>query len=162
MTALIAAVAIISGLVPGLSKKEAWYLEVEQTGGLTPELVEVYRTEINPPAPPIVLPAQPRPRRIPPAQYPPGVEQWRTLVSGYPWPVDIMLDVMRCESGGLHTAASHTDDHGLLQIHYPIWGPHFGVTRQQLYDPALNIDLAYRIYQAQGLTAWVCYKKLYL
>lgn len=85
-----------------------------------------------------------------------GIEQWRPIVEVYDWNPDRMMKIMHCESRGVPTASSHTDDHGLLQIHYPIWGPAFGVTRNDLYDPVLNIDIGYRVYAAQGYSAWVC------
>lgn len=85
-----------------------------------------------------------------------GHEGWEPIVEVYNWDVDRMMRIMWCESRGVPTASSHTDDHGLFQIHYPIWGPAFGVSRNDLYDPVLNVDIAYKVYAQQGYGAWVC------
>lgn len=143
---------------------QAWLEEVDAAGGLTIELVDEYRdfTDRHQPSATIQRPTSlqtPTPPP-PPRTYSAGVEQWRTSIAAYAgWNVDTMLRIMACESGGNPYAVSHTDDHGLLQIHYPIWGPHFGVTRDDLYVPAVNIDLAWRIYNQQGYGAWVCYRR---
>ena len=82
------------------------------------------------------------------------VDQWRGLVGEWFTDVDRALCVIDQESSGNPNAVSPTDDHGLFQIHYPIWGPHFGVTRDQLYDPTLNVRLAAAILGIQGWHAW--------
>ena len=139
---------------------DAWIAEINTAGGLTPELVEAFLAfeELHKPPPVRAVKAQPAPASSPPAGWSPGVEQWRPAIAAYDWNVEIMLRIMSCESGGNPNAVSHTDDHGLLQIHWPIWGPAFGYTRAQLHDPATNIDVAYRVYKAQGYRAWVCYR----
>ena len=76
----------------------------------------------------------------------------------YDWDVEHMLRIMRCESRGVPTAVSHTDDHGLFQIHWPIWGPAYNVSRTDLYDPILNTDIAWRVFAQQGYGAWVCHR----
>ena len=87
------------------------------------------------------------------------VEQWRALVADHFSDIEMALCVMRYESGGNPRAASPTDDHGLFQIHYPIWGPAFGVSRQDLYDPETNVRLARRIWESQGWSAWSAYNR---
>ena len=79
---------------------------------------------------------------------------WRGLVAEWFSDVDRAMCVLDHESGGNPNAASPTDDHGLFQIHYPIWGPHFGVSRADLKVPALNVRLASLILKAQGWGAW--------
>ena len=87
------------------------------------------------------------------------VEQWRSLVAEHFADVELALCVMRYESGGNPSAASPTDDHGLFQIHYPIWGPAFGVSRADLYNPVTNVILAQRIWELQGWQAWSAYRR---
>ena len=90
-----------------------------------------------------------------------NTEQWRTLVQQY-WPsdkVDRVLCLMGHESGGNKNAVSPTNDHGLMQINHYYWGDVFGVTKNDLYDPDLNVRLAYQIYLRQGWTAWAVYNK---
>ena len=82
------------------------------------------------------------------------VDQWRGLVGEWFSDVDRAMCVLEWESEGDPNAVSPTDDHGLFQIHYPIWGPHFGVSRADLYDPVLNVRLASLILKAQGWGAW--------
>lgn len=100
-----------------------------------------------------------------------GVEQYRPLVEKY-FPkgeVDNALVIMAHESGGNPNAVSRTNDHGLMQIHAPLWTNFFGVTTEQLKDPNLNIELAYKIWdRADGKVgngqgswkAWSTYKYL--
>lgn len=88
------------------------------------------------------------------------VDQWRSLVAEhFPEETALALCVMRFESGGNLSAMSPTDDHGLFQIHYPIWGLAFGVSRADLYDPVLNVTLARRIWELQGWAAWSAWKR---
>lgn len=66
--------------------------------------------------------------------------------------VDNALTIMEHESRGNTNAVSSTDDHGLLQINAPSWCNYFGVTREQLKNPELNISLSYRIWdRADGV-----------
>ena len=82
------------------------------------------------------------------------VDQWRGLVGEFFTDVDRALCLIDWESSGNPNAASPTDDHGLFQIHYPIWGPHFGVSRADLYDPTTNVRLAAIILDAGGWGMW--------
>lgn len=101
-------------------------------------------------------PATPAPsasRKV--AQVSPGVEQWRSIVAQYDWPVNIALAIMRCESGGNPTAVSPTNDHGLFQINkgLQIYG-------EQIYDPAFNVKVAYekKYKTKQSWNHWTVYK----
>jgi hypothetical protein len=139
----IAAVTAALILMPVLPAKadhghEDWQLKRT----LPSEAIETYEQAHPPPPPP-----------APPVT---GVEQWRPLVEVYDWDTERMLRIMRCESGGNPNAVSHTDDWGLLQLHAPLWTKAFGVTRQQLLEPTLNVDLAWRIWADWGYQAWVC------
>ncbi len=84
-------------------------------------------------------------------------EQYRPLVSKYAWNADVALAVMKAESGCRYNASNWNDrhstcmgSHGLFQI-----ACFDGV----VYDPAQNIAIAYRKYQARGWQPWtVCTK----
>ena len=92
-----------------------------------------------------------------------SVERWRYLVEKY-FPanqVENALLVMQGESGGNPNAVSHTSDYGLFQINAPTWCKFFGVTREQLKDPELNVKLARVIYdRAGGWAPWVYARKI--
>lgn len=91
-----------------------------------------------------------------------NVEQYRPLVAKY-FPsneVDNALVIMTHESGGNPNAVSPTNDHGLMQIHAPLWTNFFGVTTDQLKDPETNIKLASTIWQRGGWRAWSTYRYL--
>lgn len=47
--------------------------------------------------------------------------------------------------GGLLRAVSGRADIGLAQIHYPLWGPVFGLRPEDLLDPWINLHVAARI-----------------
>ena len=89
-----------------------------------------------------------------------NVEQWRELVAAY-FPPDLVstaLCVIRYESGGNPDAKNpRSTARGLFQILASLWAPHFGVSYQDLYNPELNVRLAYKIYLSQGWGAWTVY-----
>ena len=109
-------------------------------------------------------PAPPKESQTTPTQDTPkqtGCEEYRSEISKYDWDVNLMMAIMKAESGCRTNAVG--DD-------YPIGGVHavscglFQVrsigTRPScsaLKDPATNIAWAYRIYQGQGLKAWSVY-----
>ena len=77
-----------------------------------------------------------------------GCEQYRGIVSQYPWDADTALFVMKKESGCNPNAVSPTNDHGLFQIH-----------GEKIYDPAQNTARAYQKYEggrvgANNFSAW--------
>lgn len=78
-----------------------------------------------------------------------NVEQWRSIVAKYPWPVDQAMLTMSRESGGNPRAISKTDDHGLFQIHHGL--ANYG---QAIYDPETNVRIAYNMYKARGWRPW--------
>lgn len=82
-----------------------------------------------------------------------GVEQWRSVVAAHfpPNAVDTMLCLMRYESGGNPNAVNPTSGAaGLFQI-MPFWWSHYGGDR---YNPDTNVDVARRIFDQQGYSAW--------
>jgi hypothetical protein len=85
-----------------------------------------------------------------------NVEQWRSLVSQYPWSVNIALKIMACESGGNPNAVSRTNDYGLFQINHGL--QNYGT---KIYDPDFNVALAYNhFYVNRGWQPWSCARKL--
>lgn len=123
------------------------------------------KLENTPPPPP--APA-PRPVSAPPAVSvvtPPGtytgmgnnVEQWRSLVAAY-FPagsVDHALAVIKCESGGNAWADNPTSSAtGLFQIMATLWGPAYGYTTAQLFDPAINTMIAADLHAKNGWRDW--------
>lgn len=84
------------------------------------------------------------------------VQRWASLVAVY-WPADEIpwvLCMIRHESGGNSNALSYANSRGLLQLHAPSWAAHFGVTAEDLYNPEINLALAYRIRLTEGRAAW--------
>jgi hypothetical protein len=63
---------------------------------------------------------------------------------------------MACESGGNPSSVSHTNDHGLFQVHNGL-----AVHGQAIYNPEYNVSLAYNGYYARrGWQPWTCARKL--
>ena len=61
---------------------------------------------------------------------------------------------MLCESGG-DPDARNGESIGLYQIHYPSHAARVE-SRQALYDPAINVRVAFQIYSEQGWLPWAC------
>lgn len=82
-----------------------------------------------------------------------GVEQWRALVSQYPWPVEEALRVMKCESGGRADAVGprYVDRYG--KSHWPM--SLFQVMDGPA-DPAANVAVAYGMWARAGWGPWTC------
>lgn len=80
-----------------------------------------------------------------------GVDRWRSLCEKhFPGIADQCLAIMSKESGGNPTAYSPTNDAGLMQINVPTWGPFFGLTAEQLFDPETNMKCARVVYDRAG------------
>lgn len=69
-------------------------------------------------------------------------EQWVRLAP-------IMYRESRCQP----TAYNRSGASGLLQI-MPMWAPHCGVTRSQLFDASTNLRCGVHILRVQGWQAW--------
>lgn len=93
-----------------------------------------------------------------------GCEQYRSLVSLYNWDVNVALAIMRAESGCNHMADNSglnrdgTSDKGLMQIN-SIHVTSGLISDQGRYDPAANLDAAYKLYRGAGnsFTPWAAY-----
>jgi Transglycosylase SLT domain len=68
---------------------------------------------------------------------------------GQPWALGIrgraLYPKTRAEALALVQAVGGRADIGLAQIHYPIWGPAFGLRPEELLDPWVNLHVAARI-----------------
>ena len=86
-----------------------------------------------------------------------SVEQWRTVVATQfpPEQVDNALCVIDSESGGNPNAKNpNSNARGLAQIMTSVWGPYFGWTYEDFYNPELNVYAAARIWEMSGWTPW--------
>ena len=65
---------------------------------------------------------------------------------GHPWALNIRGKALyprtRAEARALLQAALGYADIGVAQIHYPIWGPVFGLRPEELLDPWINLHVA--------------------
>ena len=90
------------------------------------------------------------------------VERWRPLVAEY-FPVgevDTAMCIIRHESSGDPRADNpRSTATGLFQILESLWGPHYGVSTAELYEPHTNIRLASDIWKEQGWGAWSPYQR---
>ena len=69
------------------------------------------------------------------------------------WEARKMLCIIGRESGFNKMARSRTNDHGLAQANI-IWARPMGKTWEKRYTIKGGIEIAYRIYRAQGWQAW--------
>ena len=86
----------------------------------------------------------PRPRTTPITARGMGndVLQWVPLILVYfPDDLDLVLCVMAAESGGNPNAYNPSGASGLMQI-LASWAPVFGYTAGDLFDPAINLEIA--------------------
>lgn len=72
------------------------------------------------------------------------------------------MQICRLESQGVATADNWSDSHkgcdgsfGLFQI-----GCLHGVSRKQLHNPIVNIQVAYDLWKTEGWYPWTTYKKI--
>lgn len=84
------------------------------------------------------------------------------LVLNYDWPQATALRICNAESHGNANALNTRDDHGKCRGSYGLmqiacfWFPFYGY--EITFDPQINIDIAYKIWQRQGgFTAWSTY-----
>ena len=85
-----------------------------------------------------------------------GCERYRSLISQYSWDVSIAMAVMQAESSCNPAAYSETRDRGLMQIN-AVHADKVDGNLDRLFDPATNIQVAYRVYQSQGWNGWMAY-----
>lgn len=88
------------------------------------------------------------------------VERWRPLVeSWFGEKTETVLCLMRPESGGNPDALNQqgSSARGLMQILASLWAPKLGLSYSDLYDPEINIEVAWYVYGEQGWWAWSPY-----
>lgn len=134
--------------LPDLIYDEHWLLRTPSNpveSDKRPPLTTTTTTRFTTPGP-IARAAAPRPPPTKPNTG--GVEQWRPLLAAYgDWDVDLMLAIMRCESGGNPDARNASSGAaGLLQI-YP--------ARAGSFDPVTNIAQGHAKWAASGYSPWV-------
>ena len=99
--------------------------------------------------------AEARASATPTYTYRAGVQQWAGYVAQFNWDVSTALAIMSRESGGSPTAYNPSGASGLFQIIcYWHTGRLIRVTGSsdcsQLFDPYVNIRVAYEIYKDNG------------
>lgn len=77
------------------------------------------------------------------------------LICSYPWPCEQALAVAWCESRYDPAAYNPSGASGLFQI-IPYWHSWRLGPGESLFDPAVNVRVAYELYAEQGWRPWVC------
>lgn len=142
-----------------------WVAEVTMSG-LSPRLIAEYQDwrsrhplfftewqEDSSPSPQLQKPRSQTPRGK-------ASEGWRELVTAH-FPadqVDTALRIIQCESNGDPGARNGSSGaSGLFQV-MPFWADHFGVSRESLFDPETNAEIARKVWDEQWWYGWSCYK----
>jgi soluble lytic murein transglycosylase-like protein len=89
------------------------------------------------------------------------VSQWLPLVAGHfnPEDVETALCLIGFESGGNPNARNQSSGaSGLMQI-LPSWAPKFGVSREDLFKPEINLYIARQLKDDGGWRHWSPYKR---
>ncbi|HZD23999.1 MAG TPA: transglycosylase SLT domain-containing protein, partial [Acidimicrobiia bacterium] len=90
------------------------------------------------------------------------VDRWRPLVGEYfpPDEIDTAMCIVKQESGGNPKADNpNSSAVGLFQVLQSVWGPYYGVTTADLYDPEVNVLIAGDIWDRYGWGAWSPYRR---
>lgn len=91
----------------------------------------------------------------------PSVSGWCDLVYQYDWPQETAHRICLAESHGDPNAVNMNDNHGKCKGSYGLmqtacfWFPFFGY--EISFDPEINMQLAYKIWQRSGFTPWTTY-----
>ena len=83
---------------------------------------------------------------------------WWSLVAIH-FPADQIptaLRIIDCESAGDPNAHNPSGASGLFQV-MPFWADYFGYARSDLFAANLNVEIARKVWDAQGWGAWSCY-----
>lgn len=86
------------------------------------------------------------------------------LICSYGWNCKTALAIARAESGlnckAIHLNRNNTEDFGLMQINSIHAAKYQG---RDIFDPQVNLDVAFQIYKASGWHAWATFNdKSYL
>ncbi len=133
--------ALLIGLLMTVQPVDGgWWEQWEPKTSLPTQAVETLNSQAVVLIPPIQIEADP-------------IQRWDPLVRRYQWDTPLMLEVMRCESSGIPTAENrHSTATGLFQIMQSIWYPQG--PRSDLHNPELNTQIAFQVWQIQGMSAW--------
>lgn len=91
-----------------------------------------------------------------------GCDAYRSLIDQYNWSTKIAYAVMRAENPGCNPASTSlanwngTVDRGLFQVN-SIHADMVNGNLDALYNPAINIATAYRIYSGGGWERWTTF-----
>ena len=90
-----------------------------------------------------------------------GIE--KLIRDTFPEEPDLMVAISKCESNmsqfdsGGNVITRHTQDVGVMQIHYPLWEEKAIKLGYDIYTTRGNILMARYIYDVQNVEAWMCY-----
>lgn len=79
---------------------------------------------------------------------------YEDLVCSYAWPCDQAMRVMLCESRG-NPLANGAGNRGLFQIN-SVHARRVGGDLEALFDPEVNVAVAFQIWSEQGWRPWGC------
>lgn len=82
----------------------------------------------------------------------------RWTAAGYGWELDVVDNVVECESGWNPGAVGRAGEASLFQIH-PVNFGRFG--GRNPWDPVANTDVALQMRREQGWWPWSCYRRIY-
>ena len=141
----------------GRANTQAVQAETPRKAPTLPKEKEKAPTEQQPVPKPETVVATQEPVKAPePAPQPQGCDEYRSLVQQYDWDARIALAVMEAESSCRPDATNFntngSTDRGLFQIN----SVHLSKVASPglLFDPAINIRVAYSVYQGSGWRAW--------
>lgn len=83
-----------------------------------------------------------------------------SLVNNYDWPKNVAYGVCMAESRGNSNAINWGDNHGSCVGSYGLmqvgcfWFPFYGYSVSDGYNPAINMLVAYKIWQRSGFSPW--------
>lgn len=78
------------------------------------------------------------------------------LIEQYPWDVQTAVAICQAESGGDTYALSSTGDRGIFQVNF-VHSDLVNGDLSALYNPAINVKVAYEVYSSAGWRAWSTY-----
>ena len=89
-----------------------------------------------------------------------NIERWRELVAHYfaPEDIDRALCLMGYESGGNPDAYNPSGARGLMQV-LGGWASEYGVSKQDLFNPDINLWIAADLRYKYGWSQWSPYNR---
>lgn len=160
--------ALLSAVLIVLKAQSPAQINNSTTQNTPVQTVTAMENEVKTDAPQVPIATQPpkvvepeRQQTVKPVAQKKGCEAYKHLIAQYDWDVSIATAVMRAESGCNPSATNKANrngsvDRGLFQVN----SVHKAKVQSldDLYDPATNVSVAYRIHQSTGWQAWSAYK----